>query len=270
MSDLVCYIPSYNDSDWVAESLSSCIGWDVVISDNASDEPHRSNLAAMAGPGVQVIRQPRSLGRVGNWKFCIDHFLTTSRSWCKLLCAGDTHKPDAASILSRAIQRHPQVRFIVSEVDIVWPDHTDRFRPMGQEVTLLPEQTLAATVEFGNIYFGLLAVLVHRDAVSDGFVFGEDVLSFCADLMFCVSIAKKTPTLYLPEATADFIAARRKTLQQQMGSLPSTLEDALVRFRAVDACKELGVGDVQLQAMRAKVLANLARDVQHFTQLEQS
>lgn len=115
MPELVCYIPSYNDSELVSESLSSCIDWDVVISDNASDEPHRSKLAAMAGPRVQVIRQPNSLGRVGNWKFCVDHFLASGRSWLKLLCAGDVHKSDATAVLTRAIQRHPQARFIVSE-----------------------------------------------------------------------------------------------------------------------------------------------------------
>jgi glycosyltransferase involved in cell wall biosynthesis len=68
MSDLVCYIPSYNDSDWVKESLASIADWDVVIADNASDEPHRSALERLAGPRVRILRHEKSLGRVGNWR----------------------------------------------------------------------------------------------------------------------------------------------------------------------------------------------------------
>jgi len=262
MADLVCYIPSYNDSELVAESLASCVGWDVVISDNASDEPHRSNLAAMADPRVQVVHQPRSLGRVGNWKFCVDHFLAGRGTWLKLLCAGDLHKPEAVAILSRAIEKYPQVRFLVSDLDVVWPDRTGRFSPMGQEVILPPVHAMAATVEFGNIYFGLLGVLLHRDALAAGFAFGEGVLSYCADLLFCVEIARRTPTLYLPEVTGQFIAARRKTMQQLAGSLEDTVEDTLVRLHAAEAFRQLGGSEAELRAMREKIWAKLNDAVQ--------
>jgi hypothetical protein len=172
MNDFVCYIPSYNDSELVAESVNSSPDWDIVISDNASDEPHRSWLAAMAGPRVQVIRQAKSLGRVGNWRFCVEHFLTSEKQWLKLLCAGDRHRPDALRILSRAVEKYPQIRFIVSDVEVIWADRSGRYSPMGQEVIVPPVHAMAATVEFGNIYFGLLAILVHRDALTAGFDFG--------------------------------------------------------------------------------------------------
>ena len=41
MSRLVCYIPSYNDSELVAQSLATVPEWEVVISDNASDPSSR-------------------------------------------------------------------------------------------------------------------------------------------------------------------------------------------------------------------------------------
>lgn len=80
MSHIVCYIPSYNDSHFVQESLASIPDWDVVISDNASDEPHRSALRALSSSCVQVIRQEKPLGRVGNWKFCASHFVDSGSS----------------------------------------------------------------------------------------------------------------------------------------------------------------------------------------------
>lgn len=255
VADLVCYIPSYNDSDLVAESLASCVDWDVVISDNASDEPHQSALQALAGPRVQIVRQPKSLGRVGNWRFCVEHFVRSGRQWLKLLCAGDLHQPDAVAILTRAIAKYPDVRFIISDVELMWPERTGRFSPMGCEVVLPPLHAMAATVEFGNIFFGLLAAHVHRDALGDGFVFGEEVLSFCADMRFLADIARRWPTLYVPEVTGRFIAARRKTMQRNAGTLENMLEDSLVRLHAAAAFQQLGGSEAEHQKMLAKALA---------------
>lgn len=262
MTDFVCYIPSYNDSDLVAESVSSSPDWDIVISDNASDEPHRSKLAAMAGPRVQVIRQAKSLGRVGNWRFCVEHFLTSEKQWLKLLCAGDRHRPDALKILSRAVEKYPQIRFIVSDVEVIWADRSGRYSPMGQEVIVPPVHAMAATVEFGNIYFGLLAVLVHRDALTSGFAFGEEILHFCADLLFCVEIAKRTPTLFLPQSTGEFMAVHRKTMQERIGSLDSVLEDGLVRLHAASAFRTLGGSEPDYKAMLNKVKTLIQNNIQ--------
>lgn len=262
MADLVCYIPSYNDSELVVESLATSLDWNVVISDNASDEPHRSALLALAGPRVQVIRQQQSLGRVGNWLFCVRHFIESGREWFKLLTAGDLHKPEAAEIFSRAIEKYPQIRFMISDVELVWPDRTARFAPMGREVIVQPVQSMAATVEFGNVFFGLLAALIHRDALRDGFVFGEEVLSLCSDMLFLVDIAKKEPTLFLPEVTGTFMAAKLKTMQRNASSLENLMEDALVRLHAAAAFRQLGGSEVEHTRMLAKAQAAVYQQIQ--------
>src|SRR5262245_37958085 len=113
MADLVCYIPSYNDSDWVRESLASVPDWDVVISDNASSPEHRAALAALASPRVRIGRHEASLGRVGNWRFCVEHFIHSGASWMKFLFAGDRHKPNSCAMFRAAVERHPSARFIV-------------------------------------------------------------------------------------------------------------------------------------------------------------
>jgi hypothetical protein len=153
---------------------------------------------------------------------------------------------------------------MVSDLELIWPDRTDRFSPMGREVVLQPVHSMAATVEFGNVFFGLLAVLVHRGAFSAGFVFGEEILSFCADMLFLVEIAKKTPTLYLPEVTGEFMAAKRKTMLRNVGSLEPLLEDALVRIHAASAFRQLTGSEVEHKRMLAKVQTGLYQQILAF------
>lgn len=239
MSDLVCYIPSYNDSDWVKESLVSIADWDVVIADNASDEPHRSALERLAGPRVRIIRHEKSLGRVGNWRACVEHFLANGADWMKFLMAGDLHKPDSAAIFRRAIQRHPTARHIVPRIENVWAHGRKLWGATETEGFVSPANAMAAIAREGNIFHGLSAPLVHVEALARGFAFGEGTLSFCADMMFSATIAMHTPTLYITEVTAEFIAARRKNMQQGVYTLEHFLEEGLLRLRAADAFEKL-------------------------------
>jgi glycosyltransferase involved in cell wall biosynthesis len=239
MSDLVCYIPSYNDSDWVRESLATISDWDVVISDNASDEPHRSALRDLAGPRVQVVRHETSLGRVGNWRACVEHFLSSGADWMKFLMAGDLHKPDSSAMFRRAIQRHPTVRHLVPRIENVWPHGRKLWSVTKGEGIVSPQNAMAGVASEGNIFHGLSAPLVHGDALKGGFTFGERTLRFCADMMFSTSIAMHTPTLYITDVTAEFIAARRKNMQRGVYTLEHFLEEGLLRLRAADAFEKL-------------------------------
>lgn len=253
MSRLVCYIPSYNDSHFAGESLRSSPDWDVVISDNASDEPHASALAAMAGPRIQVVRQEKSLGRVGNWKFCVQHFIESGADWMKFLIAGDLHEPDSRDVFCRAIEKYPDVRCIVPRIRIIWPHRQFIFVSTDQEEVLSPARIMAATVEHGNVFHGLTGPLFHVDAVKDGFSFGEEVLSWSADLLFMIGIAQKVSTVFLVDVTANFIIERRKTMQANAVTLKSYLEDGLVRLRAADIFLEL-TGD---RAARTRLLSHI-------------
>ncbi len=258
MPDLVCYIPSYNDSAWVKESLSTLSDWDVVISDNASDEPHRSALAALAGERVRVVRHEVSLGRVGNWKACVADFVSSGAAWMKFLMAGDLHKPDSNAIFRRAIQRHPAVRHIVPQIENVWPHGRMRWWVTEKEGVVSPANLMLGIAEGGNIFHGLSAPLVHADALKNGFTFGEDTLNFCADLMFSMAIAMRTPTLYITEVTAEFIAARRGNMQSGIHTLEHFLEEGLLRLRAADAFEKL-TGN---RARRNQLLAGIVSGLQ--------
>lgn len=239
MSRIVCYIPSYNDSERAAESLATCADWDVVISDNASDEPHRSRLAALAGDRVQLIRHERQLGRVGNWKFCVEHFRNSDATWMKFLSAGDRHLPETLDVFRRAIARFPEARFFMGQIYHVRPAGRQLWKLNDQVVILPPVDAMEATARHGNIFHSLIAPLVHIDLVRDGASFGEDILSFCADLLYLMSVARRAPTYFLPEPVAEMMLEYRKTLQAKKNTLESCLEEALCRVRAADAVGEL-------------------------------
>jgi hypothetical protein len=244
MDRIVCYVPSYNDSALVAHSLATVPEWDVVISDNASDEPHRAALDRLAGPRVQVIHQPRQLGRVGNWKFCVAHFIASGATWMKLLPAGDRHKPDSLAACHRAVATAGDARLVVVNLDLVAPEGTQRWSPAHTTLRLPPAQAMLEAAARGNIFYSLLTNLIHVDAVREGFSFAEDVLSYCADLFFDLNIARRTTTLFYPEPIVEFVAAHRKTFRAHQYSLEHVLEEALVRLRAADYYAQLS-GDRQ-------------------------
>jgi Glycosyl transferase family 2 len=255
MSRLVCYIPSYNDSDLARESVASSPDWDVVISDNASAEPHRSALAALAGERVQVIRQEESLGRVGNWKFCVEHFRQSGREWMKFLSAGDLHTPNSCDLFRRAIDRFPEIRCIVPRIEIVRSDRRGVFMPTDRECVLSPAQLMVVIVEHGNIFQSLTAPLIHADTLTGGFSFGEPLLSFSADLFFMIGIARRWPAAFITDVTAEFHIERRKGYQAGAFTLEHYLEACLVRLRAGDAFLEL-TGD---RPRRTKLLEHVVR-----------
>ncbi|MGD9720840.1 MAG: glycosyltransferase [Pirellulales bacterium] len=235
MSRLVCYLPSYNDSELVAQSLATVPDWDVVISDNASDPAHAAALDRLASPRVQVIHQPRQLGRVGNWQFCVEHFLsggTGGASWMKFLLAGDRHKPDSLAICERTIERFPQARFIITGVDMLLPNARRTSIDAPGPFVLQPPEAMLEVVRQGNVFFGLLAALIHADAVRDGFTFGEELLNYCADMYFLVNIGRRCPTLFEPELVSEFVSANRKVYQVAQHSLEHLVEECLVQLRA--------------------------------------
>src|SRR6476660_2634609 len=142
MSRFVCYIPSYNDSTLVAQSLASVPEWEVVISDNTSNRDHALAIEQLSGPLVRVVHQPRQLGRVGNWKLCVEHFLASGATWMKFLMAGDRLKPNSLSLCRRAVSQFPDVRSIVFNVEIVNSQGATRWSTATQPRVLAPRESM--------------------------------------------------------------------------------------------------------------------------------
>jgi hypothetical protein len=236
---IICYIPSYNDSQLVAHSLATVPDWQVVVSDNASSAPHAAALDRLASKRVRVIHQPRQLGRVGNWKFCVEHFIASGAGWMKFLPAGDRHKPGSLDACRQTLSSLGNARFVITNVEFVEDQIRQTSIVAPNVVVLSSQQAMMETIRQGNIFFGLLAALIHVEAVRDGFSFAHDVLSYCADMYFLLGIARRTPTVFSPTVVSEFVAEHRKVFQAGQQSLEHALEGALVRLRAVDYYAEL-------------------------------
>ncbi len=69
-------IPTFNRADWlrscVASALSQTVeSFEVVVSDNASDDATPEVLGEFDDERLSVIRQPRNIGAIGNWNACL-------------------------------------------------------------------------------------------------------------------------------------------------------------------------------------------------------
>ena len=69
-------IPTFNRADWlrscVASALSQTVeSFEVVVSDNASDDATPEVLGEFDDDRLKVIRQPRNIGAIGNWNACL-------------------------------------------------------------------------------------------------------------------------------------------------------------------------------------------------------
>ena len=200
---------------------------------------------------MQVVHQSRQLGRVGNWKFCVEHFLASGATWMKFLLAGDRHKPDSLSICRGVIAQFPEARSIVFNVEIHGPDGAVPWSTATQPLLLSPEQSMLQVVRRGNVFFALVAALFHADTVRAGFSFGADILSYCADMYFQVGIGRRWPTLFVPDVVAEFVTAHRKTYSVSQFSLEHLVEEVLVKLCAAGYYAELTRDDQARQQLTA-------------------
>jgi glycosyltransferase involved in cell wall biosynthesis len=71
-------IPTFNRADWLGRCVGSALGqthgsFDVLVSDNGSDDGTEHVLAGMSDPRLVTLRQPRNIGPIANWNACLEH-----------------------------------------------------------------------------------------------------------------------------------------------------------------------------------------------------
>src|SRR4051794_21473138 len=69
-------IPTFNRAHWlkgcVASALSQTVdSFEVIVSDNASDDGTIEMLAEFDDERLSVVSQPRNIGAIGNWNACL-------------------------------------------------------------------------------------------------------------------------------------------------------------------------------------------------------
>jgi glycosyltransferase involved in cell wall biosynthesis len=70
-------IPTRNRAAWLREAVASVLSqsyedFELLISDNCSDDCTPEVAAEFVDPRISFFRQPANLGMVGNWNFCLE------------------------------------------------------------------------------------------------------------------------------------------------------------------------------------------------------
>jgi hypothetical protein len=244
--DIRCYVPSFNDSDAVCQTVASCNGLPVVIVDNGSEPEHVAVLRDLEQrePGCTVVYHGHNRGRVENWAFCVQHFLDHSdvsgagESWLKWVFAGDTLAPDAAIRLTIASQKYPDVSFIAADYELALPDRRCwRRQELPKTERIIPVDAMRIAARQGNWFGAPIGHCIRRDAIAAGFEFGP--FPWSADFHFCLQLASHSPVLYLSEPVGRFELRHRRYHQANADSHQAVLQDAIVRLDAARRYRDL-------------------------------
>jgi hypothetical protein len=251
--NIVVYIPVYNGVEW-CRRLSLAPGLHYVASDNCSTD---GSGRVLEERGVEVIYQTRNLGRIGNWAFCVRHFLESGKPWMKWLFAGDILADNFAEVAERATLAFPAARMVVGDNVHVDGEFRAYYKVMPETRLLQPHESLELLARGGNWFYSPINQMFHRDALVEGHDFGP--FSWAGDVYFCMNVAAKVPVLYWAESFGEFHVAERVHFKSLGGSFLALLETALVREMAARRLAS-ETGDLERHsALSLKIEADLLR-----------
>jgi hypothetical protein len=256
--DLVCYIPSHNNSEHVGDSVRSAQGLPCIIVDNHSTDEHLSHLERLAANSgnVSLLRHDMNLGRIANWEFCVRHFLRSGRTWLKWLFAGDLLTSGVSQRIDALVERFPDARLIAGAFMLVDGRRRQLYRPLPATRLILPAESMRLTAMYGNWFGPPSALCVHRDAVAEHFEFGT--LPWSADLAFCVDVSARFPVAYIAEPLAEFHVSCRQFYSRHSGGQSTLLQEGLVRHGAIERFQTLTTNADQTARLLRNTEATLA------------
>jgi glycosyltransferase involved in cell wall biosynthesis len=111
-------IPTHNRMAMLAEALRSalhqdCVGYEVVVSDNASTDGSADMVADIRDPRVRLLRQPTNIGSVANHNACVSAALGT---WILFLHDDDVLLPGGLKLAMQFLSDH-------EDCDLVLPGY---------------------------------------------------------------------------------------------------------------------------------------------------
>lgn len=241
MSKIAVYAPAYQSEIRLSNELEF---ESIVVADNGGS-------TVQAEPNLLHVRHEENLGRLGNWEYCVNHFIESDATWLKWLFAGDRLLPGARARLERAMQEHPEARMIIGEYYIVLGNQRSLWKMLPETRLLQPKEAVWLSVQRGNCFGSPVGHCVHREAVQEGFDFGR--LPWVADWQFCLNIAAQYPVLYLAEPLGEFHVSARQYYLAQSNQMTSLLEEGLLYHQAAQKYKALTGDEAGYQAMLQQI-----------------
>jgi glycosyltransferase involved in cell wall biosynthesis len=131
-------IPTFNRAEWLGRCVRSALAqthssFEVLVSDNASDDATPQVLAKFSDSRMVTIRQVRNIGPIANWNACVEH---ARGEFIVMLSDDDLLAPYFLSRCGELVDdRTTPVQVIVALGDVVDPD-TGWMNPASQSRAL--------------------------------------------------------------------------------------------------------------------------------------
>lgn len=146
-------MPVYNGIPYICEAVESVLcqefqDWELVISDNGSEDETRDYLATLCDTRIRVYFQDENLGIFGNLNFLLEH---AASPIAQLLCADDKLLPGTLDAVAQFMESLPQCAIssclgvggltssINAQLQGALPDY------------IIPKAAVLAFATFGNI-----------------------------------------------------------------------------------------------------------------------
>ena len=202
-------IPTRNRAALVAGLVDICQrqslpAYEIIVSDNASDDDTIARLDGLPHPRLTVLCQAENIGMVGNWNACLAR---ATGEWFILLSDDDLIASDFYAQASQAIAAAEDAEVLVMRcrvVDHISRQHNENHPPVTQrgKVDFLADILPAwLTQDFALPLAGFLfrtETLKARGGFSDS-------LPFAADIATWLPICFHNDVAFWPQAKIDYV-----------------------------------------------------------------
>ncbi len=121
MTKVTVGIPTYNRSRLLCESITSVLDqsyrdFELLISDNASDDDTAERVAAFGDERIRYTRSPSNVGMVGNFNRVIE---LADTDYLVILPDDDLLAPDYLAAVIEVIEQHSNVGVVHTAFDVI-------------------------------------------------------------------------------------------------------------------------------------------------------
>jgi hypothetical protein len=229
------YIPCRNCVEW-ARSVELPDGLDYIVFDNHSED---GTADAFERRGALVFRNPEDIGRVANWKRCIEHFRASGYQWMRWLFTGDSLDAESVGATRHADDAFPAASLVAGRFLNRLSDEDSNLQGGSGRWAMIPSvQALGEMAAFGNTIGPLFALAIKKSGLGAVAAdFGH--FQWAGDMLFYVDLLKHNDLARSPMVFGTFNAAARKTFSSMSRSSVAMVESAAARVAAAAAEFEL-------------------------------
>ncbi len=208
-SRLTIGIPTLNRADLVAKLVQVCLSqtlvpYEIIVSDDASDDTTLANLDALAHPRLKILKQHPRLGMIANWNACLD---SCTSEYFVLISDDDMICQDFAEQVEATLAKAPGADLLIVRGRIV-----DRLT--GETNTNHPPIMAAGSADFVRdilpawldcsfvLPFASMVFKVAALRAAGGFVTN---FPYASDAATWLPIAMRGHCAFFPEAKVDCI-----------------------------------------------------------------